>query len=263
MKKRYRKYLVIGIVIAIVSFLTKLTADSDKTIRDYADIKNEGILRATIEYGSNSFHINDQGTIEGFHYQLIQQFAEEHGLTLEIIPEMDLQEQNRLLKEGFCDLVANGRPLTLHKDESLCQTHPITVGKQVIIQRKKECNDTLCFHLKSQIDLAGKELSIPQGSPIKQRIQHLMEEIGDSIYIQEIPSYGSEQLMALVAHGDICYAVCEKDVVDAHIHRYPQLDNSLAFGFNQFYSWTVNAHSPELLDSLNAWIKEREISSNP
>ena len=98
---------------------------------------------------------------------------------------------------------------------------------------------------------------------MENRFQHLMEEIGDSIYIQEIPSYGSEQLMALVAHGDICYAVCEKDVVDAHIHRYPQLDNSLAFGFNQFYSWTVNAHSPELLDSLNAWIKEREISSNP
>lgn len=254
---RYRKYLLIGIVIGLVSALMLPGKKESGKIRDYADIADEGILRATIEYGTNYLHINDEGAIEGFHYHLIKEFAEEHGLTLEVIPEMDLSAQDKLLKEGACDLIANGRPLTMYTDSTLRQTLPTSVDRQVLIQRKEEQGDTLCTYLKSQIDLAGKEVCIPQGSSAIQRIRHLMEEIGDSIYIREIPGYGAEQLMAMTAHGDICYAVCEENIVRAHIHQYPQLDDGLVLGFNQFYSWTVNAHSPTLLDSLNTWIERK------
>lgn len=254
---RYRKYIIIGIIIAIASALMKPSGEADDKRRDYADIEHEGILRVTLGYGSGSLHVNNDGAMDGFHYRLVKQFADEHGLQLEIIPEMDLQAQDKMLKEGTCDLIAYGRPVTLYNDSTLCQTHPIAVDRQVVIQRKEKASDTLCTYLKSQIELAGKELCIPQGSPVKQRIHHLMEEIGDSIYIREIPRYGSEQLMALVAHGDICYAVCEEDVVNNHIHQYPQLDVSMAFGFNQFLAWTVSAQSPVLLDSLNAWIERK------
>lgn len=260
---RYRKYLIIGIIIAVASVLMRPSKESANNRRDYADIQSEGVLRVAIGYGPTSLHVNDEGDMEGFHYQLIKQFAEEHGLTLELIPEMDLQKQDKLLMDGACDLIASGRPLTLYNDSVLRHTHPVTVDRQIIIQRKEEVNDTLCPHLKSQIDLAGRELCIPQGSPAKQRIHHLMEEIGDSIHIKEIPQYGSEQLMALVAHGDICYAVCEEHVVNAHIHQYPQLDTSLPVSLNQFYSWIVSAQSPVLLDSLNAWImRHRETKGN-
>ena len=36
--------------------------------------------------------------------------------------------------------------------------------------------------------------------------------IRDSIYVEEIEKYGSEQLIALVAHGDIDYAVCDESI---------------------------------------------------
>ena len=84
-----------------------------------------------------------------------------------------------------------------------------------------------------------------------------MEEIGDSIYIQEVPRYGSEQLMAMVAHGDICYAICEENVVRTHLTQYPQIDDQLAISFNQFYSWVTRANSPALLDSLNTWLMQQ------
>lgn len=254
----YRKYLIIGFIIATVSALMLPAKDGKEKNRDYAEIKEEGILRATIEYSTNSMHINDEGVIDGFHYQLVKQFAEEHGLTLEVIPEMDMQAQNKLLEEGRCDIIANGRPMTLHNNTStLIYTNPITVDRQIIIQRKKGEDDTRCPYLKNQIELAGKEICIPQGSPSIQRIHHLMEEIGDSIYIREIPRYGTEQLMAMVAHGDICYAVCEENTVRTHLHQFPQLDNHLAIGFNQFYSWTISPQSQVLLDSLNAWIERK------
>lgn len=256
---RYRKYLIIGLIIAFVSALMLPSKEKEGGPRDYSEIAKEGILRATIEYGANSYHVNDAGELEGFHYQLIKLFAEEHSLTLEVIPEMSQSGQNSLLESGACDLIANGRLLTTDIDTTRMQyTRPITVDRLLLIQRKADA-DSLCPHLQTSIDLAGKTICIPENSPFKQRIQHMMEEIGDSIHIREIPRYGSEQLMAMVAHGDICYAVCEENVVRTHIHQYPQLDAGLPIGFNQFYSWVVSAQSPALLDSLNVWIERKGI----
>lgn len=255
MLKKYYKYLVIGLVIGIASTLMlPRKGKSALQRRDMAEITKEGILRVTTEYGNNSYHINDSGEVEGLHYQLIRQFADEHNLELEVIPAMEIEEQNRLLYEGKCDVIACSRLLNAEPDSNLCYTNPVTVDKLLIIQRKPETNDSLCPYLSTTLDLAGKTLSIPAGSSFKYRIKHLIEEIGDTIYIEEVPQYGSEQLLALVAHGDRCYAVCEENSIHAYIDQYPQLDNQLAVSFNQFYSWVLHARSTVLKDSLNQWL---------
>ncbi|MBQ8868058.1 MAG: transporter substrate-binding domain-containing protein [Bacteroidaceae bacterium] len=250
----YRKYLIIGVIIAIVSALMLPGKEEKSPMRDYADIAEEGVLRVTLSYGANSYHVNEDGEFDGFYYQLIKQFAEEHGWRLEVIPEMNATVQNNLLQAGTCDLIADGRLVTGEADSiSMKYTLPVNVDRLILVQRKAN-TDSLCTHLQSQIELAGKTVCVPEHSLFKQRIQHIMEEIGDSIHILEIPRYEQEQLMALVAHGDICYTVCEEDVVHTHLNQYPQLDTSLPISFNQFYSWTVRTHSPALLDSINAWI---------
>ena len=94
------------------------------------------------------------------------------------------------------------------------------------------------------------------------RIQNLGNEIGDTIYIKEIEKYGSEQLISLVAHGDIDYAVCDESIARAVVDSLPQVDINTAISFTQFYSWAVSKQSPALLDSLNTWLdkfqKEKE-----
>lgn len=257
MRRHYKKYFFIGVIIAIVSALMLPSKEEGETVRDYAEIAKEGILRVTISYGANSYHVNDEGELEGFHYRLVKQFAEEHGLKLEVIPEMNATIQNNLLKDGICDLIADGRLLTEEYDSTYMRyTRPVGIDRLMLVQRK-DGTDTLCAHLQSQIDLAGKTVYIPENSPIKQRVRHIMEEIGDSIHIREIPRYGQEQLIALVAHGDICYTICEEKVVRTHIHQYPQLDTRMPVGFNQFYAWGTRANAPALTDSLNIWLNRK------
>ena len=259
MLKRYKKYFLIGVIIAIVSALMLPSQKTGKIVRDFADIKKEGTLRVTIEYGVNSYHVNEKGELGGLHYQLIKEFAQAHDLKLEVVPEMEISQQNIMLQSGACDIIANGRLLTTEYDSTNTRfTLPVTVDRLILIQRKQDLKeDSLCPHLNSQIELARKNVCIPENSPFKQRIHHLMEEIGDSIYIQEVPRYGSEQLMAMVAHGDICYAICEENVVRTHLTQYPQIDDQLAISFNQFYSWITRANSPALLDSLNTWLMQQ------
>ena len=127
------------------------------------------------------------------------------------------------------------------------------LNKQVLVQRKATVeNDSL--YIRSQLDLAQKTLHVIKGSPSILRIQNLGNEIGDTIYIKEIEKYGPEQLISLVAHGDINYAVCDESIAQAAADSLPQIDINTAISFTQFYSWAVSKQSPVLLDSLNAWL---------
>ena len=71
---------------------------------------------------------------------------------------------------------------------------------------------------------------------------------------KEIDKYGSEQLISMVAHGDIDYAVCDESIALAAADSLPQIDINTAISFTQFYSWAVSKQSPVLLDSLNTWL---------
>ena len=92
-------------------------------------------------------------------------------------------------------------------------------------------NDSL--YIRNQLDLAQKTLHVVKGSPSILRIQNLGNEIGDTIYIKEIEKYGSEQLISLVAHGDIDYAVCDESIARAVADSLPSGRYQYR---NQFYS---------------------------
>ncbi len=120
--------------------------------------------------------------------------------------------------------------------------------------QRKEIGENDSLYIRTQLDLAQRTLHVVKGSPSILRIQNLGNEIGDTIYIKEIDKYGSEQLISMVAHGDIDYAVCDESIALAAADSLPQIDINTAISFTQFYSWAVSKQSPALLDSLNTWL---------
>lgn len=252
-----RIFSVIILIIAgtlIANFLLPKREKAQNTPRDYAEIAAEGIIRTSTEYNSIGFYI-DNDTFAGFHYELIEAFARDHGLVASILPEMSFNKRLEGLAEGRYDMIANSILATSELKDSLLLTTPIALSKQVLVQRKPETASDSSLFIKNQLDLAGKTLHVVKGSPSILRIRHLGDEIGDTIYIKEIEKYGSEQLIALVAHGDIDYAVCDESIARAATDSIPQIDINTAISFTQFYSWGVSKQSPILLDSLNTWLE--------
>ena len=226
--------------------------------RDYAEIQAEGILHAVTEYDPISYHAAGD-TVAGFHYELLSAFARRHGLKCDLSAEMSFSKQLKGLEEGRYDLIAYGLLATSEVKDSLLLTRPIVLNRQVLVQRKDTAGgDTLA--IRNQLDLAGKTVHVVKGSPAMLRIRNLGDEIGDTIYIREIERYGAEQLISLVAHGDIDYAVCDESIARAALDSLPQIDISVAIGFTQVHSWAVGRRSPALLDSLNAWLAAYENS---
>ena len=254
-KIRLLRYLIPVIIVLALLFCFRRCDNQQKQPlppRDYADIIREGVLRVATEYNSISFYV-DGDTVTGFNYELIQAFGRDKGLRVDISPYMSFEDRLRGLSEDRYDVIAYGILATSKLKDSLLLTSPIVLNKQVLVQRKATVeNDSL--YIRSQLDLAQKTLHVIKGSPSILRIQNLGNEIGDTIYIKEIEKYGPEQLISLVAHGDIDYAVCDESIAQATADSLPQIDINTAISFTQFYSWAVSKQSPVLLDSLNAWL---------
>ena len=255
MSRKLLKYLLIGIVATLIAtFLLPKEEDATaNTPRDYEAILQSGVLRATTEYNAISYYV-DGDTVSGLHYELLQAFAKAHGLQVELTPEMSFEKRMQGLCNGEFDLIAHGIQNTIELKDTLLLSAPILRNRQVLVQREPtSLNDS--NYIKSHLELAGKTLHVVKGSPSILRIHNLSNEIADTIYIKEVANYGPEQLLSLVAHGDIDYAVCDESVARAMIDSLPQIDIHTAISFSQFYSWGVNKQSPALLDSLNQWLR--------
>ena len=88
------------------------------------------------------------------------------------------------------------------------------------------------------------------------RLQILGLEIGDTIYVVEDELYSTEQLMIMVAKGDIDYAVCAQKIARMNQKNLKEVDILTDGSFTQLQSWAVRKDSPVLLDSLNSWLQQ-------
>lgn len=247
---KYIIYLIIVSVAVILIFSRKHYKESFSA-RNYQEIMESGVLKAVTEYNAVSFYV-DKDTIKGFDYELLNAFAEAKGLKADITPEMSFKKRVEGISSGEYDIMAIATATTTELKDSIMFTVPITIGKQILIQRK---DTTENYYIRRQLDLAEKTIYTIKDSPAVMRIRNLMNEIADTIYIKEISEYGTEQLMAMVSDGDIDYAVCEENTAYNYLPNFDNLDISTEVSFNQFYSWGLNRNSTELLDSINSWLE--------
>lgn len=222
--------------------------------RDYEEIMSDGVLRMETEYNQSGYYLSGD-TFMGFQYELSKAIAEISGLEVQTRLEMSLSKSLENLSNRECDIIARNIPITSEMREKYLFTDPIVLNKQVLIQRKADANSGM-EPIRNQLDLAGRRLHVPKDSPVILRLQNLSHEIGDTIYIIENDMYSAEQLMIMVAKGEIDYAVCDQQIARATAKKLPELDITTDISFTQLQSWAVRKESPILLDSINSWLRK-------
>lgn len=255
-----KKLLIAYVVLLIVAITTMVqlwrfkNTPKEIHLRDYPEIKQEGILRVVTEYNQSGYYIAGD-TIEGFHYELSQAIAKISGLEVQTHLVMSLSESFAMLSDNQSDVIARNIPITSEIKEDFLFTEPIVLNKQVLVQRTEKANNGI-KPIRNQLDLAQKTLYIPKDSPALLRLQNLGHEIGDTIFVKEEEVYSSEQLAIMVAKGDIDYAVCDQQIARLSKGQLPEIDIDTDISFTQLQSWAVRKSSPILLDSLNIWLTQ-------
>ena len=220
--------------------------------RDFMEIRTEGILRIVTEYDPTGYYTSDDQT-EGFQYELSKAIARLSGLEVLIYLENNLEKSFEGLLSNHYDIVARNIPITSELKEHYAFTDPIILSRQVLVQRSKSHNDGI-EPIRNHLDLAEKTLYIPKDSPSLLRLRNLQHEIGNTIYVVEEPVNSSEQLIIMVAKGDIDYAVSDLQTALATQKQYPEIDIKTDISFSQLQSWVIRKNAPTLLDSLNHWL---------
>ncbi len=258
-KMAKRKHFFIGggsIIVALIIVAFVLFARSYQRKTDFHRIKSENILRVIVEPNAMSYQVVDIDSIAGLQALMIKQFAQDHNIEhVEFINEPNLSAAIDSLMQNKVDILAWHIPIYNQMRQKISYSIPVFTSRQMLIQRQKDPNDSIAF-ISNQLELANKDVYILPGAFYRQRLNNLAEEIGDSIYIKEIPNAVPSDLLKMVVDRHIDYAVCDEFVARVLLKKpeFKDLDMSTAISFTQNYSWALNPNTPILCDSINAWL---------
>ncbi|MDD2512818.1 MAG: transporter substrate-binding domain-containing protein [Proteiniphilum sp.] len=220
--------------------------------RDYREILSSGGMNVVTDYNTIGYFASGD-TALGFQLEMVRALEQEWGVKVNIFLENSLEENLKGLQEQRYDLVARNIPVSMQLRDSFAFTDPITYNKLVLVQRKALFNEGM-EPIRQHLELAGKCIHVTGDSPAILRLNNLSHEIGDTICIERDPTYASEQLVMMVAAGDIDFTVCDEKVAARLAEVFPEIDTETELSFTQLESWAVRRDSPALLDSLNGWL---------
>ena len=205
----------------------------------------------------------ENATPSGFEFELLSDFCNDYSLELEMIVNENLDSCFMLLDSAKVDIVAVGIGANKDMKRRYLVTEPILMQRSVLVQRLPKdwnkmstANEVENQLLRSSVDLAGKTIHLPQGSHEVKLLQHLSDQIGDTIYIVECDSLNSVDLVKAVASGLIDYTVVEEYVARMASLGMKGLDTKLFVSVEQPLGWVVANHEGDssLLVELNSWI---------
>ncbi len=255
-RKRLYLYLLLLIVAIVAKILLRTSMKGSRNTfmapRDYNEIISSGELNVVTDYNSIGLYASGD-SLQGFQREMILALEKEWGIKVNLFLENSLDENLEGLLTMRYDLVARNIPVNIKLKDTFAFTNPITLNKQVLVQRKQEYNDSV-EPIRQHLDLAGKTIRVANDSPVILRLNNLSHEIGDTIFIVEDPTYETEQLVMMVASGDIDFTVCDEKMAIQLAKVLPEIDIETDISFTQLESWSVRKDSPVLLDSLNSWL---------
>ena len=235
------------------------TTAAVETTADFDSIKARGELRVLTLNSSTSYFLY-KGEERGYEYELIKRFADDIGLKTKVVIADNITRLTEMLLAGEGDIIAYPMPVTGDTKEAMLHCGPENITHQVLVQSigrgKKKLTDV--------VELVGKDIYVERGSKYEERINNLNNELGGGINIHCIKrdTIVTEDLIELVAQGDIPYTLADDNLARLNRTYYPNLDISLAVSFPQRSRWAVRNESSRLAEAVDQWVRENGTSES-
>jgi membrane-bound lytic murein transglycosylase F len=229
---------------------------------DLGKILQKGKLVVLAE-NSSSTYFNYREKEMGFEYEVLNEFAKKLGVALEIKVIDNLDDVFDQLKRGEGDILACNLTITKEREKIISFSAPLMSIPQVLVQRK-ENTDTIkeAPYISEASQLAKKKVNVWKQSSYYDRLIHLQDEIGDTIFIQGVDGIiGSDELIEEVSEGIIDYTIVEENVAKVNARFFENLDVSVPISAKQKIAFGLRQSSPLLKAELDAWLNEFTRSS--
>jgi membrane-bound lytic murein transglycosylase F len=239
-----------GIIRNLKTTRTTKTASSNRTRKRSPLTSKKLTLLVDGSLYSHSFF---KGDLMGMEYELLNLFAKENNLELEVKVVKHTAHLLDSLESGAGDIATGSLNVTPEHLQKVDFTHPVVESGHRLIQRAGA--KQLVTHPSH---LAGKKVLIRKNSSFRSTLQAYAEKNTISFTIQEASdTLTDENLIEMVAKGKIDYTVTNGTVAKTMGVFYNKIDYSFTLAEKQPVCWATCKHSEGLLETLNNWLTKR------
>lgn len=220
---------------------------NNSTTNELDSILSRGELRVLTLSGSTSYFYY-KGEERGYEYELIKHFADDMGLSLQVIVAPNIAQLTSMLLDSIGDIIAYDIPIISNTKDDVIHCGPENITEQVLVQRNNH-------PIADVVELVGRDVYVERGSKYEQRLINLNEELGGGINIRYIErdTIVTEDLIEMVAQGDIDFTLADSNLARINNTYYHNLDTYVKVGFPQRSQWAVRQHSTQLAQAVNNW----------
>ncbi len=203
------------------------------------------VLRVGTLYGRTTYYLGPDGP-KGFEYELVKGFADYLGVELQIYPFYSYDSMLEQLSDGTLDLVASGDAVT----ESMKSRFAFGPAYQQVSQK-------LVFRQGAErprtLDDLDSPVVVVEGSSHARMLKDVVASSSNTLSWQETADRDAEELLQMVAEGELTYTLADTNRLAMQRRRFPQLSVGFTLETLQPIAWALN---PQLDDSLRAALVE-------
>jgi peptidoglycan lytic transglycosylase F len=228
------------------------------TIRfeDLSSMKDRGILRVITNTNPSHYYLQE-GKLRGFEYELLNRFAKQNKMRVDVVLAHSQEEMFQLLKEGKGDIIAASLPSGLIKPvDSIQFTSPYHYASPVIVGRDTE---DLVIDLR---DLAGRRITLAEDSPYWDYMLQLKQQGMEFELVKADNGVNMEGSLLMVALGMYDLSVVGNHQIKSAYTRGVGLKAQFVLSEPLAHSWAVRSEDQQLTHALNTFVEQEYRSAN-
>ncbi|MBD3616204.1 MAG: transporter substrate-binding domain-containing protein [Gracilimonas sp.] len=234
-------------------FIEEYFGQSTQTVeRDFEQIKESGVLRMITGYGADKYFLR-HGYESGFEYELLNEFAKEYGLELEVIFLGVDEHPHNLLNSGTGDVIANNYTVSSQKRRTVNFSRPYKLSDKIIVY-----SDSLEIQPETLEDFSVKRIPVyvRRNSTDHTHLERL-EEQGYDLNINFVPyNEDAKSLLMQVSGGEIKAAVLDEQTYQAGSGYFPGLQAGPVIAQKDTIAWAIRKNAPGLEAKLNSFLEK-------
>lgn len=222
----------------------------ERANRDYAQIRQSGVLRMITEYSSGTYHIN-RGVQVGFEYDLVKEFANTHDLALEVIIPTAGESPYDLLNAGVGDIIASQYSISEERKQIVDFTRPYNLSDHILV-----FSSSLGTYPVSLEQVVERRIpiSVRRNSAFYFTLREL-QEAGLNLRIDLQPEeYTPERFMADLTTGVVKATVMHDHQFLVLSANYPDAIAGPVLTRQSQLAWAVRKGNPDLLSHLDRFL---------
>lgn len=238
--------------------IIQLTSEEKAYFQTYID---RGSIKVAIRPNKLTYNVEDDGSITGFHYEILKTFLDEHQLELEvteclfndyfkidgIIPENVETDPSIVYTPDLfneVDFCLSNLTILPWREKLMGFVHVIP-SRELIVTRKGES-------INSLEELLDRKVSVALNTSHHVTLMRIQESLGQPLNLFIIDEY--YDMVKIVSQGDADVTVFDSDRVFYEMEIYNNIDVSMAVSDLQNLSWAVKKDNVLLASILQKHI---------